>query len=351
MVPRMTRVTSRPAPNAAPRKPVARKPAPGAGAKPSQKTIPTSPAKPLRQTARDSRQAAAQPAAAPRRDQGLVAVDHTLALLDALARLGPVSPAALERETGCTPAGALPLLDALRARGLAIPTEDDRRWQLGPRWDVMRRAAHSQGALATACMPFLAALGTATGENVYLRARDGLEAETIAIYQSDPSLRVYTETGKRGPLHAGPPRLLLAHAPEAVQTQVLSQRLARFTPATRTDPTWIAADLQRLRVRGYLITADEVNPGVASVSAPVRDASGQVIAVLILSAPSMRLKPPRPRQLLPQVLEAAGQLSRALGGPASQPMTVPAGHDTPPPDRRPAASVPTSPASPAAWAR
>jgi DNA-binding IclR family transcriptional regulator len=217
---------------------------------------------------------------------------------------------------------------------------------------VMQRAAHSQGALAAASMPFLAALAKATGENVYLRARDGLEAETIAIYQADPVLRVYTEAGKRGPLHAGPARLLLAHAPEPVQTQVLSQRLPRFTPATRTDPTWIAADLQRLRARGYLITADEVNAGAASVSAPVRDASGQVIAVLILSAPSMRLRPPRPRQLLPQVLDAAAQLSRALGGPAGQTITVvPAANGGPLPGAHTASSIPTSPASPAAWVR
>jgi IclR family KDG regulon transcriptional repressor len=309
-------------------------------------------AKPLRQAENDNRKVAAKPAAAPRaRDHGLAAVDHTLDLLDVLARLSPVAIATLERETGCPHATTLRLLAALEARGFAIHSQTEDVWQLGARWGVLQRAAQTQGALAAASMPFLAALAKATGENVYLRRRDGLEAETIAIYQADPVLRVYTEVGKRGPLHAGPARLLLAHAPEPVQTQVLSQRLPRFTPATRTDPTWIAADLHRLRTRGYLITADEVNAGVASVSAPVRDASGQVVAVLILSAPSMRLRPPRPRQVLPQVLDAAAQLSRALGGPAGQVMAVPAANGGPLPVVHTASSLPTAPASPAAWAR
>ncbi len=65
-----------------------------------------------------------------------------------------------------------------------------------------------------------------------------------------------------------------------MQTQVLAQRLPRFTPATRTDAAWIAADLQRIRTRGYLLTTDEVVAGAATVAAPVRDASGQVVAVL-----------------------------------------------------------------------
>ena len=136
-------------------------------------------------------------------------------------------------------------------------------WRLGARWGVLGRAAVEQGALAATAMPFLAALGKASGENVYLRIRDGLESETIAIYQADPGLRVYSEVGKRQPLHAGSSRMLLAHAPEAVQTQVLAQRLPRFTPATRTDAAWIAADLQRIRARGYLLTTDEVVAGAA----------------------------------------------------------------------------------------
>jgi DNA-binding IclR family transcriptional regulator len=140
-----------------------------------------------------------------------------------------------------------------------------------------------------------------------------MESETIAIYQADPGLRIYTEVGKRLSLHAGSSRVLLAHAPEPVQTQVLAQRLPRFTPATRTDAAWIAADLQRIRNRGYLVTSDEVVAGAVSIGAPVRDAAGQVVAVLNISAPSMRMRPPRPRALVPVVMDAADQLSRALG--------------------------------------
>jgi IclR family transcriptional regulator, KDG regulon repressor len=253
--------------------------------------------------------------AAPARDYSIAAVGRALDLLEALSRIGPAPLAALADQARCTRTAGFRLLRTLEARGFAIQDEARGMWRLGARWGVLGRAAVEQGALEATAMPFLAALGKTCGENVYLRIRDGLESETIAIYQADPGLRLYSEVGKRQPLHAGSSRLLLAHAPEAVQTQVLAQRLPRFTPATRTDAAWIAADLQRIRTRGYLLTTDEVVAGAATVAAPVRDASGQVVAVLSASAPTMRMRPPRPRALLPVVLDAAAKLSRALGAP------------------------------------
>lgn len=247
------------------------------------------------------------------RDYNIAAVDRTLDLLESLSRLGPASLAALAEDAGCTRTAAFRLLRTLQARGFTIQDEARGLWRLGARWNALSRAASEQGALAATAMPFLAALGKATNENVYLRVRDGMESETIAIYQTDASVRMYSEVGKRGSLHAGSSRLLLAFAPEAVQTQLLAQRLNRFTPATRIDPTWIAADLQRIRTRGYLITADEVVAGAVGIAAPVRDATNQVVAVLHVSAPSMRMRPPRPRALLPQVMDAANRLSEALG--------------------------------------
>ncbi len=254
----------------------------------------------------------------PSREYNIAAVDRTLDLLEALARLGPASLAALAENVGCTRTAAFRLLRTLQARGFTIQDEARGLWRLGARWGALGRAASEQGALAATAMPFLAALGKATGENVYLRIRDGMESETVAIYQTDPTIRMYSEVGKRGPLHAGSSRILLAFAPESVQTQVLAQRLNRYTPATRIDPTWIAADLQRIRTRGYLITSDEVIAGAVGIGAPIRDTAGAVVAVVFISSPSMRMRPPRPRNLLPQVMEAASKLSEALGA-ASRP--------------------------------
>src|SRR5208283_1821097 len=227
--------------------------------------------------------------------------------------------AALAEDAGMTRTAGFRLLRTMQARGFAIQDRARGLWRLGGRWGMLSRAAASQGALGATAAPVLAALAAETGENAYLIVRTGLEGEVLALHRADPSLRVYVEPGKRFLLHAGPGRLLLAYAPDTIQTEVLSKRLPRLTPATRIDPRWIAGDLERIRSRGWLITSDEMFAGTCAIAAPVRDAGGEVVAAIVIAAPTLRMRPPRPRSLLTPVLAAATQVSKALGAPGGAP--------------------------------
>ena len=247
----------------------------------------------------------------------IAAVERSLDLLEALARIGPAPLAGLAAETGCTRTAAFRLLRTMEARGFAIQDGPRGPWRLGARCGSLGNAAAAQGALAAAATPIMATLGGICGETIYLRVRDGVESETIAVHRPHRALRIYTEVGRRRPLHAGPSRLLLAYAPDAVRRQVLAMRLPRFTPSTRTAIDWIVADLERIRARGWLLTTEEVEPGAVSIAAPVRDGTGQVTAILFIGAPLLRLRPSRARSLLPAVLRAAEELSASLGAPAA----------------------------------
>jgi DNA-binding IclR family transcriptional regulator len=247
------------------------------------------------------------------RRYSVAAVERALDLLEALAGIGPAPLADVARTAGCTRTAAFRLLRTLEARGFAIQDSARGAWRLGARWGGLGSAASAQGALAAAAGSAMAALGAACGETVYLRVRDGLEGETIALFRPEPSQRLYFEIGHRRLLHAGSGRLLLAYAPEPVRRQMLSLKLPRFTPSTRVEIDWIAADLRRIRTRGFLLTTDEVELGAVAIAAPVRDATGQVIAALVVAAPSLRLRLPRARALVPMIQAAAADLSAALG--------------------------------------
>ncbi len=246
----------------------------------------------------------------------IAAVDRALDLLEALMRIGPAPLAELAKEAGCTRTAGFRLLRTMEARDFAIQDQARGAWRLGARWSGLGNAACAQGALAAVAQPFMTALGSACGETVYLRVRDGVESDTIAVHRPDNALRIYAEVGRRRPLHAGPSRLLLAYAPDSVRRQVLGMRLSRFTAATRTEPDWIRADLPRIRARGWLLTFEEVEPGAVAVAAPVRDGAGQVVAILFVAAPALRLRLPRARALLPVLLQIAGELSAELGATA-----------------------------------
>ncbi len=164
-----------------------------------------------------------------------------------------------------------------------------------------------------AARPVLSAFAQSCGETVSLVVRDGEQCEVVAVQPPLPGVRAYAALGERGPLHAGPGRLLLAYAPAEVQRAVLASRLPRLGPATRTDPAWVAADLPRIRARDWLIATDEIADGVVSISTAVRDGAGEVTGALSIVSPSLRMRQPRPHTLLTPLTAAAVALGRALG--------------------------------------
>lgn len=246
-------------------------------------------------------------------DYGIAAAERTFDVVAAIMRLGPATLAAIATEAGCNRPTTFRILHTLQSRGLVSQDVPRGPWRLGTAWLSVARTARRQQAMERAAAPFMLALAQDSQETMYLAVRDGQECEVIAVHPGDKQLRVYAKPGDRSPLHAGPGRLLLVYAPAAIQSAVLSSRLPRLTPAVRIDGPWIAADLQRIRSRGWLITHDEIEEGAVTVSTPVRDNTGEVIAVLTIASPSIRMRPPRPHTLLTVLIETAAALGSAMG--------------------------------------
>ena len=78
------------------------------------------------------------------------------------------------------------------------------------------------------------------------------------------------------------------------------------------EAKFTAASLGAVRRRGWAQSVAEREPGVASVSAPVRNASGGVIAAISVSGPIARVTSQPGRRYAAPVMAAADQLSTAL---------------------------------------
>jgi IclR family acetate operon transcriptional repressor len=246
-------------------------------------------------------------------DYGIAAIARMFDVVAAIMHAGPSTLAEIAEQAGCNRATAFRVLHTLQARGLVTQDRPRGPWRLGATWLSVAQAARRQRALELAAAPAMSALAAASHEGVYLAVRDGQEAETLAVHPGDKQIRLYAKRGDRAPLHAGPGRLLLAYAPPSIQRAALATRLARLGPATRTDAASIAADLQRVGARGWLITHDEIEEGVVTVSMPVRDSAGEVLAVLSIISPTLRMKAPRPHTLLTGLMQAAGAVGSAIG--------------------------------------
>jgi len=161
----------------------------------------------------------------------------------------------------------------------------------------------------------LAALREQTRESSQVGILDGHEVVYVDRLESPQTLRLFTETGRRVPAHCtSSGKVLLAYLDGAALDRVLARMpLPALTPRTIADRATLVKELARVRQRGWAEAIEEREIGVASVAAPVRDASGAVVAAVSIGAPSVRLGPAVRRPLVPILLEAGEAISRRLG--------------------------------------
>jgi DNA-binding IclR family transcriptional regulator len=139
-------------------------------------------------------------------------------------------------------------------------------------------AAGAPDLLVAAGADVLPRLRDRTGESVQIYRPDGLSRICIAVAEPMSGLRDTVPLGSRLPMTAGSgAKVLTAWADPATARAILQE--ASFTDRM----------LAEVRRRGWAQSVAEREPGVASVSAPVRDPHGQVIAAVSVSGPVERI--------------------------------------------------------------
>ena len=193
-----------------------------------------------------------------RQDSGIGVLDKAVGVLHAVAD-SPCGLAELCERTGLPRATAHRLAAGLEVHRL-LTRDDDGRWRLGPA--LTELAGQINDPLLAAGAAVLPRLREITGESVQIYRREGTARICIAALEPPAGLRDTVPVGARLPMTAGSgAKVLLAYADAATQQAVLPT--AKFTDRT----------LAEVRKRGWAQSAAEREPGVASVSAPVRDGS------------------------------------------------------------------------------
>ncbi len=219
----------------------------------------------------------------------------------------------------------LSLTDMARRADLPVPTayrlvNELQRWGaltrtssgdyvIGRRlWDVGLLAPMQTG-LREVASPFLHDLYGATLATVHLAVREGTNALYIERLSGHASVPVVSKIGTRLPMHAtGVGKVLLAHAPEAIRTDVLAH-LTRLTAHTVIHSGVLRNQLSRVHRDGYATTVEEMTLGACSVAVPVYSGD-DVVAALGVVVPSLN----RDKLRLVSALNVAAQgISRSLG--------------------------------------
>jgi IclR family pca regulon transcriptional regulator len=109
-------------------------------------------------------------------------------------------------------------------------------------------------------------------------------------------------------------RVLLGALPEDELDRVLKRsHIVPYTARTITDLKELKRAIAADGAKGWSIVNQELEDGLCSISAPIRDRSGQIIAALNISGQTSRTSPTRmTRELLPHLKSAAEEISAAL---------------------------------------
>ena len=206
---------------------------------------------------------------------GVGVIDKGVLILHALAP-GPLDLAGLQEATALPRATAHRLAVALELHGL-VRRDGQGRFCLGFELIRLGRVAEEQFPLAEIARPVLTALRDQTGESVQLYVPDADGRRCVVSLQSTHGLRWIVPQGALLPLDRGSAGRVL-----------------------------MGDDVAE--------SVEEREPGVASVSAAVRDPNRRVIAAVSVSGPVERLSRD-PRKRFGSAVEAAAQaVSTAVSG-------------------------------------
>lgn len=231
------------------------------------------------------------------------------------------------RLTGLTRAAARRFLHTLVELGYM--RSDGRRFALRPKILELGYAYLSSLSLPEVAMPHLEQLVEKLHESSSVSVLDGDEVVYVARVPTKRIMAVAISVGTRFPAYAtSMGRVLLSgQSDQWLDGYLASVKLRALTSHTIDDPTALRAELTRIRAQGWALVDQELEVGLRSVAAPIRDGDGRMIAAVNVSAHASRGSlADIVRDLLPPLLHTASliesDLHRAPAATPSRPPTA-----------------------------
>jgi IclR family transcriptional regulator, pca regulon regulatory protein len=217
------------------------------------------------------------------------------------------------RQTGLTRAAARRFL--LTLRDLGYVRTDGRLFALTARVLELGYSYLSALTLPEVAEPHLEALVAEVRESSSLSVLDGDDIVYVARVPTSRIMRVAINVGTRFPAYAtSMGRVQLAGLSDEDLTAYLERvDLKRLTAHTLATEAELRGELARIRAQGWALVDQELEEGLRSVAAPIRDRDGAVVAAVNVSAHASRATKDIVRKtLLPPLLETAGQIESDL---------------------------------------
>ncbi|GAB3618211.1 IclR family transcriptional regulator C-terminal domain-containing protein [Okibacterium endophyticum] len=241
-------------------------------------------------------------------------LDKGLAVIRAFgARRPALTVSEVAKETGLSRASARRFLHTLV--GLGYMSTDGREFSLRPRVLDLGYSYLASLSLPEIAQPHLECLTAEVGESASVAVLDGLDIVYVARVATHRIMSAAIGVGTRFPAFAtSMGRAILGGGSVERQEEFLSSvHPEPLTVHTITDIGLLREALEEVRGQGWALVDQELEEGLRSVAAPLRDATGRVVAAVNVSAPIRRGDVDEiVASILPSVLRAARLIEEDL---------------------------------------
>lgn len=216
------------------------------------------------------------------------------------------------RQTNLTRATARRFLHTLVALGYT--DTDGREFWLRPKILELGYAYLSSLSLPDVAASHLKSLADQVNESASVSVLDGADIVYVARVPTRRIMTVSISVGTRFPAFAtSMGRVLLASLPAAEAAERLAGELPALTRNTITSNELLLSELDRVREQGWALVDQELELGLRSIAAPIRDARRTVVAAMNVSVSATQDSIEQSRErLLPPLLSVVAALEHDL---------------------------------------
>ncbi len=227
-----------------------------------------------------------------------------------------ISQTELAKLTGIPRPTVTRLAGTLVALGLLKFERDSERYALAAGVLTPARAFLAGLDVRAVARPHMQAFAEQFGGSVYLAVRDGLDMVLVEACRARSSmLAARLDVGSRAPMaNAALGRAYLgALAPADAAALIETLRLARGTDWAALEPG-LARSLDDVRRHGYSLSMGEFHREINSISVPLRNADGDVMALNCGGSAYVFTEDKLRQELAPALLAMARVIADEIGG-------------------------------------
>ncbi|WP_413299769.1 IclR family transcriptional regulator [Bacillus sp. 1P10SD] len=220
----------------------------------------------------------------------------------------------LAGELGIGKSSVQRILATLASEGLVRKNEESNKYELGLSVLELSSIVLGHIDLHNEALPIITKVANTFKETSHIAILDNFEVVYLCKVESEDSVKLVSHSGLHNYPHCtSSGKLLLAYSEPYFVETILKNELKKFTSNTIHDPEAFRKELKAIRQKGYSLSIGELRPEVHSISAPLRDYTGKVIAAINVVGPRSRLSKQRMEYIARELIHFGELISERLG--------------------------------------